>query len=203
MIQKFRKLSLESQLFLSFMAVSICLLLLSLSITLFSTITRQRQEIDKNISALASYIASMDNVISMLENGYPDDSAIEELDSLSENFSDLNVIAVYNTNGLRFYHTNRQETGETFVGGEEEAILKGSQPYITTGYGTHGPQRRAFHAVLSKDVTSSALSWHPSLTRISSSRCRRSFLPIYWPQWSCWWSVSFCRTDSYRSCAIP
>ena len=75
MIQKFRKLSLESQLFLSFMAVSICLLLLSLSITLFSTITRQRQEIDKNISALASYIASMDNVISMLENGYPDDSA--------------------------------------------------------------------------------------------------------------------------------
>lgn len=67
---------------LSFMAVSICLLLLSLSITLFSTITRQRQEIDKNISALASYIASMDNVISMLENGYPDDSAIEELDSL-------------------------------------------------------------------------------------------------------------------------
>ena len=131
MIQKFRKLSLESQLFLSFMAVSICLLLLSLSITLFSTITRQRQEIDKNISALASYIASMDNVISMLENGYPDDSAIEELDSLSENFSDLNVIAVYNTNGLRFYHTNRQETGETFVGGEEEAILKGSQPYIT------------------------------------------------------------------------
>lgn len=151
MIQKFRKLSLESQLFLSFMAVSICLLLLSLSITLFSTITRQRQEIDKNISALASYIASMDNVISMLENGYPDDSAIEELDSLSENFSDLNVIAVYNTNGLRFYHTNRQETGETFVGGEEEAILKGSQPYITTGYGTHGTQRRAFHAVLSKD----------------------------------------------------
>ena len=151
MIQKFRKLSLESQLFLSFMAVCICLLLLSLSITLFSTITRQRQEIDKNISALASYIASMDNVISMLENGYPDDSAIEELDSLSENFSDLNVIAVYNTNGLRFYHTNRQETGETFVGGEEEAILKGSQPYITTGYGTHGTQRRAFHAVLSKD----------------------------------------------------
>ena len=57
MMQKFRKLSLESQLFFSFMAVSVCLLLLSLSITLFSTITRQRQEIDKNISALAAYVA--------------------------------------------------------------------------------------------------------------------------------------------------
>lgn len=147
MMQKFRKLSLESQLFLSFMAVSICLLLLSLSITLSSTITRQRQEIDKNISSLAAYVASMDSVVSMLENGYPDGSASEELDSLSENFSDLNVIAIYNTTGLRFYHTNRQESGETFVGGEEEAILKGSRPYITTGYGTHGTQRRAFHAV--------------------------------------------------------
>lgn len=151
MMQKFRKLSLESQLFFSFMAVSICLLLLSLSITLSSTITRQRQEIDKNLSAIASYIATMDNVVSMLENGYPDDAAIGELDSLSENFSDLNVIAVYNTTGLRFYHTNRQETGETFVGGEEAAILKGSQPYITTGYGTHGTQRRAFHSIRNHD----------------------------------------------------
>ena len=113
MMQKFRKLSLESQLFFSFMAVSVCLLLLSLSITLFSTITRQRQEIDKNISALAAYVASMDNVVSMLENGYPDGSANEELDSLSENFPDLNVMAIYNTTGLRFYHTNRKETGET------------------------------------------------------------------------------------------
>ena len=95
MMQKFRKLSLESQLFFSFMAVSVCLLLLSLSITLSSTITRQRQEIDKNISALAAYVASMDSVVSMLENGYPDGSANEELDSLSENFSDLNVMAIY------------------------------------------------------------------------------------------------------------
>ena len=151
MMQKFRKLSLESQLFFSFMAVSVCLLLLSLSITLFSTITRQRQEIDKNISALAAYVASMDNVVSMLENGYPDGSANEALDSLSENFPDLNVIAIYNTTGLRFYHTNRKETGETFVGGEEEAILKGSQPYITIGYGTNGSQRRAFHSIRNSD----------------------------------------------------
>ena len=151
MMQKFRKLSLESQLFFSFMAVSVCLLLLSLSITLFSTITRQRQEIDKNISALAAYVASMDNVVSMLENGYPDGSANEELDSLSENFPDLNVMAIYNTTGLRFYHTNRKETGETFVDGEEEAILKGSQPYITIGYGTNGSQRRAFHSIRNSD----------------------------------------------------
>ncbi len=59
-------------------------------------------------------------------------------------FPDLNVIAIYNTTGLRFYHTNRKETGETFVGGEEEAILKGSQPYITIGYGTNGSPAAGF-----------------------------------------------------------
>ena len=32
-------------------------------------------------------------------------------------------------------------------GVEETAILSGSPPYITTGYGTHGNQRVAFHAV--------------------------------------------------------
>ena len=153
MMQKFRKLSLESQLFFSFMAVSVCLLLLSLSITLFSTITRQRQEIDKNISALAAYVASMDNVVSMLENGYPDGSANEELDSLSENFPDLNVMAIYNTTGLRFYHTNRKETGETFVGGD----LKG-QPALyhhrlrykrfpAAGFPFDPEQRRSDHRI--------------------------------------------------------
>ena len=82
---EFRKLSLESQLFFSFMAVSVCLLLLSLSITLFR---RLHVSVRRSIKhqRLAAYVASMDNVVSMLENGYPDGSANEELDSLSENF---------------------------------------------------------------------------------------------------------------------
>ncbi len=87
MMQKFRKLSLESQLFFSFYGSVRLPAAPLLKYNPFSTITRQRQEIDKNISALAAYVASMDNVVSMLENGYPDGSANEALDSLSENFS--------------------------------------------------------------------------------------------------------------------
>ena len=89
----------------------------------------------------------MDQIVSMLEIGYPDDSTIKELDSLSDTFSDISVIAVYNTDGLRFYHTDRHETGETYLYGEEAAILAGSPPYITVGYGTYGSQRRAFHSI--------------------------------------------------------
>lgn len=147
MFQKIRKLSLEKQIFFGFLTISLLLLLVSLGITLTFALTRQRKELDKNISSIAAYVASIEQVSDMLEDGYPYPSAMRELDSIHRYFPDINVLAVYDTNGLRFYHTNRQETGETFVAGEEAAILAGSPPYITTGYGTLGTQRRAFHAV--------------------------------------------------------
>ena len=93
------------------------------------------------------YIAAIPDVAAMLENGYPDSTVTRDLDSLSSNIPDINVIVISDKNGLRFYHTNRLKTGDSYVAGDEDAILAGSDPYITTGYGTHGMQRRAFHAV--------------------------------------------------------
>ena len=121
--------------------------MLSLGITLYFDIARQSQSIDSTISSTAAYVASMDGVAEMLANGYPTQEVTGSLDSLHQNFPGIDIIAVYDRNGLRFYHTSRLETGETFVAGEETAILSGSPPYITTGYGTHGNQRVAFHAV--------------------------------------------------------
>ena len=112
-----KKLPLEKRMFISFVAVATALLLLTLGITLYFDIDRQNRNIDANISNTAAYIASMDSVGAMLENGYPNDEVKKTLDSLSNYFPDLNVIAVYNREGLRFYHTNRQETGETFMEG--------------------------------------------------------------------------------------
>ena len=48
---------------------------------------------------------------------------------------------------LRFYHTDRNTTGETVTDGDEAAALAGSPPYITIGYGSLGTQRRAFHSI--------------------------------------------------------
>lgn len=153
MLSRFRKLSLENQLLISFFALSAFLLTLSLSITFFVSTKRQRQEIDQSLSDTASYIASLDQVSHMLKLGYPTAEAIRELDSIYNSFSNLNVIDIYDTNGLRFYHTDRQQTGETLLNGEELAILNGSEPYITTGIGTLGAQRRAFHAIKAEDGT--------------------------------------------------
>lgn len=150
MLSRFRKLSLEKQLFISFLSLSACLLFLSLSITLSYDLTRRKSEIDRSISSVAAYIASMDQVTAMLELGYPTEEARRQLDTLCESFPDINVIVIYNTSGLRFYHTDRQESGESLMEGEETAILAGSPPYITTGFGSRGSQRRAFHAITNK-----------------------------------------------------
>ena len=113
MIQKLKKLSLEQQLFISFLSLSCFLLLFSLSIAFLFSSAWKRKDIDKSLKATASYIASMDQIASMLQLGYPDESVQRELDFLSENFPDINIIAVYNTEGLRFYHTDRHSDGES------------------------------------------------------------------------------------------
>ena len=145
------KSALEQNLYRSFLLLSATLMLISLGFTLFFDISRQRKDMDKLISGTASYIAAIPDVAAMLENGYPDSTVTRDLDSLSLNIPDINVILISDKNGLRFYHTNRLKTGDSYVAGDEDAILAGSDPYITTGYGTHGMQRRAFHAVKNSD----------------------------------------------------
>lgn len=169
MLPKFKKLSLEKQLFLSFFSVSACLLVLSLGISLFYNVNRRKAEIDSLISGVAAYAASMDQVIHMLDSGYPDRETAAALDGLHENFPDLNVIAIYDRNLLRFYHTTRRESGESLINGEEQAVLSGSGPYITTGIGTHGTQRRAFHAVVGND---GAISGFVMASAFSTYICR-------------------------------
>ena len=153
MKQKFKQLPLEYQLYISFVGALSILLLLAMGITLYFDISRQRRELDYTISSTAAYVASLDSVEDMLESGYPDLTVKRQLDNLMENMQNLNVIAVYNTDCQRFYHTDRSESGETELGGDADAILAGSDPYITTGYGTYGTQRRAFHAVRTDDGT--------------------------------------------------
>ena len=147
MFQKFKSLALERQMFLSFSCASALLLIATLFVALYFDIDRQHQSIDASIATTAAYAASLDEVSEMLERGYPSGKAAAQLDKLHHSLSSLDTIAVYSRDGLRFYHTSRNESGDTFVSGEETAILSGAAPYITSGYSTQGSQRKAFHAV--------------------------------------------------------
>lgn len=141
------RLSLESKLFFSFVIFSTILLLLTTGTALYFDISRQFRSVDDLIKSSAAYISRLSSVQTMLKVGYPNPEVSAQMDALSEEFTDLNVILICNRDNLRFYHTSRHASGDSLVDGEETAILQGSEPYITTGYGTQGMQRRAFHAV--------------------------------------------------------
>lgn len=147
MLKRIKKMPLERQVFFCFSAASVLLLVITLSLTLSLDLRRQRQSIDAAITAAASYVASLDEISSMLVQGYPDPEATRLLDTLYQSYQEVDIVAVYDRDGLRFYHTSRAQTGETLLSGEEDAILAGAAPYITTGYGTQGSQHMAFHAV--------------------------------------------------------
>lgn len=140
-------MTLERQMFVSFSFASALLLITTLLAVLSFEFRKQDQRVDALISSTAQYIASMDRVVEMLEQGYPDPQVKDQLDALHQYYTDLDTIAVYDSHSLRFYHTSRSETGETFVAGEEAPILDGSESYLTTGYSTLGSQRRMFQAI--------------------------------------------------------
>lgn len=141
------KTLLERKLGWYFFLISLLATMLSLGGTLYYDVTRQQKAIDGTISRAAAYVASMPGVSAMLADGFPDGDVISDLDAFAESMPDINVILVCDTEGLRFYHTDRHTSGDTVLEGDEDAILSGAAPYITTGYGTAGTQRRAFNAV--------------------------------------------------------
>lgn len=142
---------LEQKLYHSFLLLSASIVLISLGFTLYFDISRQRKDMDRLISGTASYIASIPTVEIMLENGYPNALVSEDLDSLSSNIPDINVIMICDKNGRRFYHTDRLKTGDSYISDDENDILSGTGPFISTGYGSHGMQRRAFHDIKNQD----------------------------------------------------
>ncbi|WP_101697358.1 sensor histidine kinase [Clostridium minihomine] len=148
---KKKKSALERKLYRVFMLVSTLVILLSLGGTMYFDMLRQRQEMDTMISGIAAYISEGTDVVAMLESGYPSPRVERSLDALCDTIPNISVAVVCDKDGVRFYHTDRLQTGESYVGGEEIPILQGSDPYITIGYGTKGAQRRAFHAVFNKD----------------------------------------------------
>lgn len=148
---KKKKSALERKLYHAFLLLSTLVTLLSLGGTLYFDMERQRSEMDTVISGTAAYISHLPDVVSMLENGYPSPQVEGSLDLLCDTIPNISVAVICNKDGLRFYHTDRQKTGESYVDGEETSILQGSDPYITMGYGTMGSQRRAFHAIYSTD----------------------------------------------------
>ena len=139
--------ALERRLYSMFLLFAAVLLVSCLLASLVLSIRRERRNLDQRISDTAAYIAEMPGVRKMLQTGYPDEMTLEQIDLLVKRSSGVEAVMIANTKGLRFYQTDRHIVGDTYVNGDEAAILEGSEPYITTVYGTKDRQHCAFHAV--------------------------------------------------------
>lgn len=137
----------EHRLYVMMMILVAVVLLCGLGITLVMDIQRDRQELDRKISDSAAYIAEQTRVIRMLQTGYPDAETIASLDSFVDNFGQIDAVLIANQNGLRFYQTSRRAAGDVYTNGDEAVILRGSDPYITTVYGTLESKHCAFHGI--------------------------------------------------------
>lgn len=178
MFGKIRKLPLGRQIFCGLSAVSVFLLLLTLCIALGLELRNQRARIVSVIGSTADYVAQLDAVGAMLERGCPDPEVKRQLDLLCGSYPELDVLAVYNRDGLRFYHTARRETGEMLLVGEEGPVLAGAAPYITTGCGTNGRPYTAFHAV--EGAGGEIVGFVTvAMFRRGMSRAAQSLLPVY------------------------
>lgn len=147
MIQKFRKMTLERQMFVSFSCTSALLLVTTLLAVFSFEFHQQNKHMNALISSTAQYIASMDQVVKMLENGSSDPQVKEHLDSLYKYYTDLNTIAIYNKENLCFYHTGLNEAGETFIVWDETSNPDTTEPHLTTEYSTSGKQQRVFQTI--------------------------------------------------------
>ena len=154
---------LEQKLYHSFLLLSATIVLISLGFTLYFDISRQRKDMDRLISGTASYIASIPTVETMLENGYPNALVSEDLDSLSSNIPDINVIMICDKNGRRFYHTDRLKTGDSYISGDENNILSGTGPISLPGTAPTECSGVPFTISKTRMERLSALSWFPFL----------------------------------------
>ena len=139
--------SMERRLYFSFLLLAAILLVSCLLFSLAISIRRAQRDLDQRISDTAAFIAELPEVQKMLQTGYPDKETLQKIDLLVADFSGVEAVMIANTNGLRFYQTDRHVVGDTYVDGDEKAILNGSEPYITTVYGTIDRQHCAFHAI--------------------------------------------------------
>lgn len=142
-----RETTIEQRQFRTHVWSVVLMIAISLSITLYYSIYEQQRQIDYNISNVAVALADLPMVKQVLKGDQAAGDLKEYLDRVRESMNQLDVITVCDTEGIRYYHTDPEKIGHSFIGGDEGEILQGAAPYISVATGTLGTQRRAFHGV--------------------------------------------------------
>ena len=123
--------------------------IISAAFGIISAIQLERitEQVDQSITETGSYLASGPMIVDALEKGYADEELIKYLDEIVRANEYVDYLVLADNHAIRIYHPNHEMIGAKFNGGDEQAILEGSEPYISEHMGTFEIQRRYFQAV--------------------------------------------------------
>ncbi len=147
-----KKLSITTRLYIFVASMIIFTVLVTGVICARMALSVENDHRDTLISDLAAMVAGKPIVRDQLMDPGRDPSILQnELDHISGELSQIDLIVVCDTESVRVYHTNPERIGGLFIGDDQHEILDGSEPYISIAVGSMGLQRRAFHAVTDND----------------------------------------------------
>lgn len=141
----------STQLYLSSLLLVLVVILLSGSVSLYQALRIRQADMDSSIRDVAAMTANLESTKQLLRTGQANASLQEGLDLLVGSMEQVDILVICDADSIRYYHTDKSRIGERFQGGDQAAILGGSDPYISEAEGTMGMQRRAFHAVTEED----------------------------------------------------
>lgn len=149
-----RKLSILQKLMLSYSLLVLGIMVLTGIFILPSELRGLDQNLEETITHTAAILSSDPEIIEGLQKGSFDSSLIDRLDSVfAASSPDIDYLVIVSADDIRRYHQDHARIGKTFTGGDEDAILNGSDPYITVRLGNVDLQKRAFHGITSSDGT--------------------------------------------------
>lgn len=143
----FQQLPLVWRMIFSYSLLVCLLLCLVLGYLLFYQLKDRNAQIESQISQLSLALAGNESIITGLENNTLDTTTVGMLDTLNRNLTYVDYIVIVNLDDIRLYHSEKDKIGQTFAGGDEQAALAGSEPYLTHGKGSRQYQLRAFTTV--------------------------------------------------------
>lgn len=107
----------------------------------------------QHVANVADLIATSPEIIDSIEHPTPQNLArIQTYTEQARRLSQVEFITIFDMNGMRFSHPDKDKIGKMIVGGDGEQALKG-QSYISTAKGTLGVSIRAFRPIYARDNT--------------------------------------------------
>ncbi|MWP45875.1 DcuS/MalK family sensor histidine kinase [Gilliamella sp. Pas-s27] len=105
----------------------------------------------QHVENIANIISSTDNIIKNIQSPSPQSLSFIQHDTEQiQKLTQVDFVVVFNMQGVRLSHPDKNKIGQLIVGGDEGKVLKG-ESYTSIAEGTLGNSIRAFSPIFNSD----------------------------------------------------